>query len=124
MLADTGRLPGPSIRAGALDLSPGDWVVAGSDGIGSGQVRTQRGSRCSAGLGVPQGFPGDVRLVDPAGAWAIVDFPSFGVVRLPTGALARLRHGYALAAPPGIGTHVAGLRVARPARLGPAIPGA
>ena len=129
-LIDTGRLHGPTIRAEHLDLMPGDRVVAGDQGIGSAHLRplragaTRGSARTAVGIGIPPGCLGDVRLVDPAGGWAVVDFPTHGVVRLTPAGLARLRHAYALPAAPGVGTRIAGLRVAPPARLGVEIPGA
>lgn len=128
-LLDAGRLHGPSVRLEHLDLVPGDRVVAGESGIGPAHLRPLRtpGSRCTgatAAVGVPPGCPGDVRLVDPAGGWAVIDFPTHGVVRLAPTGLARLQHAYAIPAAPGVGTRIAGLRVARPARLGVEIPGA
>jgi len=132
-LIDTGRLHGPAVRFADLDLMPGDRVVVGNDSIGPAHLRPLRtgGSRGAsptarpgAGLGIPPGCLGDVRLVDPAGDWAVIDFPTRGVARLTASGVARLRHAYALLTAPGVGTRVAGLRVARPARLGVEIPGA
>ena len=108
-LRSAGRLAGPAVRAGDLELTPGDRVVAGPHGIGR-----------PGGLGVPPGCPGDVRLVDPATGSAVIDFPTAGVVRLNRTGLARaeLAYGYALPAPPGVGRRVGTLRLASPARLG------
>ena len=104
-----GRLAGPSVTAGDLELTPGDRVVAGSGGIGR-----------PGGHGIPPGCPGDVRLVDPAASSAVIDFPTAGVVRLNRTGLERaaLTYGYAVPAPPGIGRRVGGLRLATSARLG------
>jgi len=108
-LRRAGRLAGPSIRAGDLELTPGDRVVAGPHGIGRPD-----------GLGIPPGCPGDVRLVDPAAGSAVIDFPTAGVVRLNRTGLQRaeLAYGYALPAPPGVGRRVGTVRLASPARLG------
>ena len=108
-LRTAGRLAGPSVTAGDVELAPGDRVVAGPRGIGR-----------TGGHGIPPGCPGDVRLVDPAARSAVIDFPTAGAVRLSGTGLqkASLAYGYALAAPPGVGRRIAGLRLAAPARLG------
>ncbi|MEW6474377.1 MAG: hypothetical protein AB1679_19160 [Actinomycetota bacterium] len=108
-LRAAGRLAGPAVAAGDVELAPGDRVVAGPGGIGRPD-----------GRGIPQGCPGDVRLVDPAAGSAVIDFPTAGVVRLNRSRLgrARLTYGYAVAAPPGFGRRVGGLRLATPAHLG------
>lgn len=128
-LFDTGRLRSPTVRLQHLELAPGDRVVATGPGIGPAQLRSLRSgasprSGCAAAVGIPPGCLGDVRLVDPAGSWAVIDFPTHGIVRLAPAVVARLRHAYAIPAAPGVGTRIAGLRVARPARLGAEIPGA
>jgi hypothetical protein len=108
-LRAAGRLAGPSVTAGDLELTPGDRVVAGPDGIGR-----------PGGHGIPPGCPGDVRLVDPAAGSAVIDFPTAGVVRLNRTGLQRaaLTYGYAVPAPPGCGQRIGGLRLATPAHLG------
>ena len=108
-LRTAGRLAGPSVTAGDLELTPGDRVVAGPGGIGR-----------SGGHGIPPGCPGDVRLVDPAAGSAVIDFPTAGAVRLSATGLQRaaLAYGYAVAAAPGVGRRIAGVRLAAPARLG------
>jgi hypothetical protein len=108
-LRTAGRLAGPSVTAGDVELTPGDRVVAGPGGIGR-----------PGGHGVPPGCLGDVRLVDPATGSAVIDFPTAGAVRLSGTALqkASLAYGYAVAAPPGVGRRVGSLRLAAPARLG------
>ena len=106
-LRGAGRLAGPSVTAGDLELTPGDRAVAGPHGIGR-----------PGGHGIPPGCPGDVRLVDPAGS-AVIDFPTTGVVRLNRTGLKRaaLAYGYAVPAPPGSDRRMGGLRFATPARL-------
>lgn len=108
-LRAAGRLAGPSVTAGDLELTPGDRVVAGLGGIGR-----------PGGHGIPPGCPGDVRLVDPAVGSAVIDFPTAGAVRLSRTGLekAALAYGYAVAAPPGVGRRIGGVRLAAPARLG------
>jgi hypothetical protein len=108
-LRAAGRLAGPSVTAGDLELTPGDRVVTGPHGIGR-----------AGGHGIPPGCPGDVRLVDPAAGSAVIDFPTAGVVRLNRTGLQRasLAYGYAVPAPPGFGRRIGGLRLATPARLG------
>ena len=108
-LRAAGRLAGPSVTAGDLELTPGDRVVAGPHGIGRPD-----------GHGIPPGCPGDVRLVDPAAGSAVIDFPTAGVVHLNRTGLQRaaLAYGYAVPAPPGFGQRMGGLRLATPARLG------
>jgi hypothetical protein len=108
-LRTAGRLAGPSVTAGNLELRPGDRVVAGPSGIGR-----------PGGHGIPAGCPGDVRLVDPAAGSAVIDFPTAGAVRLNRTGLQRasLSYGYAVPAPPGFGQRVGGLRLATPAHLG------
>jgi hypothetical protein len=107
-LRAAGRLVGPSVAAGDLELTPGDRVVAGPNGIGR-----------PGGHGIPPGCPGDVRLVDPVAGSAVIDFPA-GVVRLNRIGLQRapLAYGYAVPAPPGFGRRIGGLRLATPSRLG------
>ncbi|MEW6473455.1 MAG: hypothetical protein AB1679_14380 [Actinomycetota bacterium] len=109
-LTAAGRLAGPTVRAGDVELAPGDRVVAGAGGIGR-----------PGGRGVPEGSPGDVRLVDTAGRSVVIDFPTAGVVRLSGAQLqhARLRYGYAIPAPPGFGVRVGDLRLAHPTDLRP-----
>jgi hypothetical protein len=104
-----GHLRGPAVTAGGVELSPGDRVVAGPGGIGR-----------PGGYGVPEGCPGDVRLVDPAGASVVIEFPTVGVVRLRRSHLGRtpLRYGYAVPAPPGFGWRIGGVRLAHPTRSG------
>ena len=108
-LRTAGRLAGPSVISGDLELTPGDRVVAGPGGIGR-----------PGGHGIPPGCSGDVRLVDPATSSAVIDFPTAGVVRLNRTGLQRasLAYGYAVPAPPGFGQRVGGLRLANPAHLG------
>ena len=108
-LRTAGRLAGPSVTAGDLELTPGDRVVVGADGIGR-----------PGGHGIPPGCPGDVRLVDPAATTAVIDFPTAGAVRLSGTGLQRgsLAYGYAVPAPPGFGRRIGGLRLATPAHLG------
>jgi hypothetical protein len=95
--------------AGDLALTPGDRIVAGPGGIGRPN-----------GLGIPEGCPGDVRLVDPASGSAVIDFPTAGVVRLTRPCLQRasLRYGYATPAPPGFGRRIGGVRLTQPAHVG------
>lgn len=108
-LRAAGRLAGPSVTAGDLELTPGDRIITGPHGIGR-----------PGGHGIPPGCPGDVRLVDPAAGSAVIDFPTAGVVRLNRTGLQRasLAYGYAVPAPPGFGRRIGGLRLATPARLG------
>ncbi|MGH9000946.1 MAG: hypothetical protein ACRDY7_16320 [Acidimicrobiia bacterium] len=108
-LTAAGRLGGPTVRAGELDLAPGDRVVAGAGGIGR-----------PGGRGIPEGCPGDVRMVEAAGRSMVVDFPTAGVVRLTGSQLqkARLRYGYAIPAPPGFGIRMGDIRLGHPAELG------
>ena len=108
-LRAAGRLAGPSVTAGDLELTPGDRVAAGPNGIGR-----------PGGHGIPPGCPGDVRLVDPAAGSAVIDFPTAGVIRLNRTGLqcAALTYGYAVPAPPGFGQRIGGLRLATPAHLG------
>jgi hypothetical protein len=108
-LRSTGHLRGPSVMAGDLELTPGERIVAGPGGIGR-----------TGGGGIPEGCPGDVRLVDPAGGSVVIDFPTAGVVRLSRPCLERasLRYGYAIPAPPGFGRRIGGVRLARPAHVG------
>src|SRR5581483_1005164 len=73
-LRTAGRLTGPAVSAGDVELSPGDRVVTGAHGIGR-----------PGGHGIPPGCLGDVRLVDPADGTAIIDFPAAGVIRLNRG---------------------------------------
>jgi hypothetical protein len=108
-LRTAGRLRGPSVAAGDLELTPGDRVITGPSGIGRPN-----------GFGIPRGCPGDVRLVDPASGSVVIDFPTDGVVRLTRTCLERasLTYGYAIPAPPGFGRRVGGVRLARPAHVG------
>jgi len=108
-LRTAGRLTGPAVSAGDVELSPGDRVVTGAHGIGR-----------PGGHGIPPGCLGDVRLVDPADGTAIIDFPAAGVIRLNRGGLERaaLAYGYAVPAPPGVGRRIGGLRLATPAHIG------
>ncbi|HVW33427.1 MAG TPA: hypothetical protein VHL53_12875 [Acidimicrobiia bacterium] len=108
-LRAAGRLSGPTVPAGHLELTPGDRVVAGPSGVGR-----------PGGPGIPGGCPGDVRLVDPATGSAVIDFPTAGVVRLSRGSLQRasLAYGYAIPAPPGLGHRFGGVRLAAPAHVG------
>jgi hypothetical protein len=104
-----GHLRGPAVTAGDVELCPGDRIVAGPGGIGR-----------PGGYGIPEGCPGDVRLVDPAGGSLVIDFPTAGVVRLRRSHLERtpLRYGYAVPAPPGFGRRIGGVRLAHPTRSG------
>lgn len=108
-LRSAGHLRGPAVAAGELELTPGDRVVTGPNGIGR-----------PGGLGIPPGCPGDVRLVNPSDGSAVIDFPTSGVMRLSRTCLERasLTYGYAVPAPPGQGRPVAGIRLAHPAHLG------
>lgn len=108
-LQSAGRLRGPSVMAGDLALTPGDRIVAGPGGIGRPN-----------GPGIPEGCPGDFRLVDPASGSAVIDFPTAGVVRLTRPCLQRasLRYGYATPAPPGFGRRIGGVRLTHPAHAG------
>jgi hypothetical protein len=108
-LRSAGRLRGPSVLAGDLELTPGDRIVAGAGGIGR-----------PGGHGIPEGCPGDVRLVDQATGSAVIDFPTAGAVRLNRAGLQRaaLSYGYAVPAPPGFGRRIGGVRLAHPARAG------
>ena len=110
-----GRLTGPTARAGDPELAVGDRVVAGSGGI------PRPGE-----LGIPEGCPGDVRLVTSGGQAVVIDFPTAGVLRLtgPQLANARLRYGYATPAAPGFGQRIGSIRVAIPARTGLDVTGA
>jgi hypothetical protein len=108
-LRSAGRLRGRSVLAGDLELTPGDRIVAGPGGIGR-----------PGGHGIPEGCPGDVRLVDHASGSAVIDFPTAGVVRLSRACLQRvsLRYGYAVPAAPGFGRRIGGVRLTHPARAG------
>lgn len=108
-LQNTGRLRGPSVQAGDLELTPGDRIVVGPGGIGRPDVRR-----------VPEGCVGDVRLVDPARGDAVIDFPTAGAVRLTGTCLQRasLRYGYAIPAAPGFGRRFGSVRVAHPTQIG------
>lgn len=129
-LLESARLHGPAVRLGHVELAPGDRLVVGEPGIGSAHFRPLRSGashgsgRAASAVGIPPGCLGDVRLLDPGGAWVVIDFPTRGVVRLAAAGLTRVRHAYAIPAPPGVGTRIAGLRVARPAHLGAELPGA
>jgi hypothetical protein len=104
-----GHLRGPAVTAGGVELCPGDRVVAGPGGIGR-----------PGGSGIPEGCPGDVRLVDPTAGSVVIDFPTAGVVRLRRSHLERtsLRYGYVVPAPPGFGRRIGGVRLAHPSRSG------
>lgn len=108
-LRRTGRLPGPDVRVGDVELAPGDRIVVGRGGIGRPH-----------GRGIPEGCIGDVRLVDAAVGATVIDFPAIGTVRLSTTCVERaaVRHGYAIPAPPGFGRRFGSIRVAHPAQIG------
>jgi|GEM_PF-5722735 len=108
-LRSSGRLTGPPARVGGLEVAAGDRVVAGQGGIPGG-----------GSAGIPEGCPGDVRLVSAGGGAVVVDFPTAGLLRLsgPALAKARLRYGYAVPAPPGVGRRLGSLRLAAPGDVG------
>lgn len=104
-LRAAGRIGGPSVTAGRLDVAAGDRVVIGTHSAGGPALR-------------PGGIA-DVRLVDPDGAWVVLDLPTAGTVRLSGAALERagLHYAYAVVLP---ARRVTGrLHAVSPAHLGP-----
>ncbi|MEW6475346.1 MAG: hypothetical protein AB1679_24080 [Actinomycetota bacterium] len=96
-LRRAGRLTGPAVIAGGIELQVGDRVVAGP-----AELPWPEWSDCAASYApappIDAGYVGDVSGIDPKGRWVEIDFPCAGRARFTVsdfepGALA---YGYAV----------------------------
>ena len=101
-----GTIGGPVVSIGGLDLVAGDRVVVE---YSSGRTILEPGAVA------------DVRLVDPAGQWVVLDVPTAGTVRLAGTGLesVRLRFAYTFVRP--VRQSASRMWQASPARIGPEV---
>jgi len=96
-LRRAGRLSGPAVIAGGLELQVGDRVVAGPAGL-----PWPDWSDCAASFApappLEAGYVGDVSGVDRKGRWVEIDFPCAGRARFTVADLqpGALEYGYAV----------------------------
>jgi hypothetical protein len=96
-LRRAGRLTGPVIIAGAIELQVGDRVVAGPARLPWPEW-SDRAASFAPAPPLEAGFVGDISGVDPHGRWVEIDFPCAGRARLSVSELepGALAYGYAV----------------------------